>query len=280
MITTQKPYRGMQLNKAHSLARGLVGCWVMNERTGDKVFDLSGNGNHGTNNGADWVADGLDFNGTSDYVDCGNAIGETIESADAFSFIARVKCDNLASDNAVVSRWGTVAAERQFIMWMDTGDGADGWAIATYDGSTYHISGTTVASATQGVYQNVVATFDGSTQKIYVDSIERDSDSGAIQGVSTTNVRIGEEYTGKNFNGIMQYVYIYNRALSAEEVSWLNREPYAMFEQPISPALLYYEVIPSAGFIGKINGISIANIAKVNGVTIENIAKINGIAIS
>ncbi|WP_408954723.1 carbohydrate binding domain-containing protein [Natroniella sp. ANB-PHB2] len=34
---------------------GLVGLWRMNEGAGDKVFDYSGNGNHGEVNGADWV---------------------------------------------------------------------------------------------------------------------------------------------------------------------------------------------------------------------------------
>ena len=55
----QKPYRGIQLNRQHPLARGLVGCWLVNEGTGDKVFDYSGNGNNGilTNmDEADWVS--------------------------------------------------------------------------------------------------------------------------------------------------------------------------------------------------------------------------------
>ena len=43
--------------------------------------------------------------------------------------------------------------------------------------------------------------------------------------------------------------------------------------------MLYYEV-PSAGFIGKINGIPIANIAKIYGMSIANIAKVNGVSIS
>jgi hypothetical protein len=37
-----KPARGEQINKSRLLARGLVGCWMMNEGTGDKVFDLTG----------------------------------------------------------------------------------------------------------------------------------------------------------------------------------------------------------------------------------------------
>ena len=46
-----KPRLGLRLNHNHPLAQGLVGCWVMNEGGGDKVFDLSGNGKAGTFSG-------------------------------------------------------------------------------------------------------------------------------------------------------------------------------------------------------------------------------------
>jgi hypothetical protein len=53
-----KPIRGLQLNKSHPLARGLVGCWLLNEGTGHKVFDLSGNSNTATtlaNSAPPWI---------------------------------------------------------------------------------------------------------------------------------------------------------------------------------------------------------------------------------
>ena len=43
-----KPVLGSQLQLGHPLARGLAGCWLMNEGSGDKVSDLSGNDNTGT----------------------------------------------------------------------------------------------------------------------------------------------------------------------------------------------------------------------------------------
>ena len=44
----QKPPLGVGLDFTHPLAQGLVGCWLFNEGSGDKVNDLSGNGNVGT----------------------------------------------------------------------------------------------------------------------------------------------------------------------------------------------------------------------------------------
>ena len=78
----QKPPLGVQINRAHPLARGLIGCWLFNEGGGDKVYDLSGYCNHGTLNGFAFPATttsgwnpgrdgiGLTFDGTNDYVDC------------------------------------------------------------------------------------------------------------------------------------------------------------------------------------------------------------------
>src|SRR3990167_7263966 len=36
-----KPVVGSQINWGHPLAKGLVGCWLMNERGGRKIIDLS-----------------------------------------------------------------------------------------------------------------------------------------------------------------------------------------------------------------------------------------------
>ena len=62
MIHTLKPPLGVRLNTSHPMANGLVGCWLLNERDGNKVYDLSGNGHHGIfANSPVWIPDGLEF---------------------------------------------------------------------------------------------------------------------------------------------------------------------------------------------------------------------------
>ena len=75
-----KPPVGSQINWGHPLARGLVGCWLLNEGAGRKAYDLSEYRNHGTltsmaipptpNSG--WnpgrTGIGLSFDGVDDYV--------------------------------------------------------------------------------------------------------------------------------------------------------------------------------------------------------------------
>ena len=77
-----KPIRGTLLKKpdnspAGRLAVSTVSLWLMNEGTGDRVFDLSGNRNDGTLvNNASWTkgrfGSAIICDGTSDYIDCGD----------------------------------------------------------------------------------------------------------------------------------------------------------------------------------------------------------------
>jgi len=69
-----KPVRGIRLNKSHPLVRGLVGCWLFNEGSGNIVQDSSGNGNTGSLIAdTHWVpgksGPALDFDGTGDNVE-------------------------------------------------------------------------------------------------------------------------------------------------------------------------------------------------------------------
>ena len=73
-----KPTRGICLNRSHPLSRGLVGLWLFNEGSGNKVFDLSGNGNTGTLQGTtpSWTSgkygSAVLLPGTDEYINCGS----------------------------------------------------------------------------------------------------------------------------------------------------------------------------------------------------------------
>ena len=47
-VSSQKPMLGAQINWVHPLAQGLVSCWLMNEGSGNKIFDYSENDYIGT----------------------------------------------------------------------------------------------------------------------------------------------------------------------------------------------------------------------------------------
>jgi len=80
--------------------------------------------------------------------------------------------------------------------------------------------------------------------RLYVNGVQETGESSSSGNLSFVNdsqpVGIGGTYEAGNYyscwNGKIEYVFVYNRALSAEQVRWLYREPFAMFARPISPA--------------------------------------------
>jgi len=63
---------------------------------------------------------------------------------------------------------------------------------------------------------------------------------GTIGNVTDPVLRIGSApEAGLNYDGLIYYIYCYNRVLSVDEIAWLHREPYAMFEDYINPAVFY-----------------------------------------
>jgi len=81
----------------------------------------------------------------------------------------------------------------------------------------------------------VGVSINNTTFKIYKDgllcSIERSN-----SGYGVIGNKLGYGWGGNYLPGLMNYVYLWNRALSAEEVAYLYAFPYAMFEQPAYPA--------------------------------------------
>lgn len=231
-MTTQKPFRGMQINKAHPLAQGLVGCWVMNEQTGDKIFDLSGNGNLGTNDGADWTTDGLMFvRSNTDKV----TTPLLIDPREQNSVVLKTTWTSLSQDNLHGCR--NVGGDRFYI-------GIDENYTFIGVGDSFHYDSNAVPhDMSVGEPYLVSFVIDGSTARYYVGGVQKDSLSYSASAAITNTFVVGDlgGTLGYPVNAKVEFMYVYDRAISTDEILWLNREPYAMFQQPISPASLYYE---------------------------------------
>jgi len=248
----QKPFRGMQIDKAHPLSRGLVGCWVMNESTGDKLFDLSGNGNHGTNNGADWAPDGLDFVAANDdYISMSDS--STLDITGALTLLLIYKSSVLPGDDAgLISKSSDVqkyfGSTAQKVYEIGILNNIIYFSISS--GTVQcNVNGDCSAWSEDGNTHRIIATWDGTTDangmKIYVDGVLSYQGTSTITSIQTitSEFDIGGYGQTWNHNGNIASAKVYNRALSPSEVAYINREPYAMFQQPISPASLYYEAI-------------------------------------
>jgi len=201
---------------------GLVGSWHFNEGSGTIVADASGNGNDGTmmnmDPATDWV-DGrfgkaLDFDGANDYVVVPNSNSLNI-TGNAVTVAAWIKHSS-AGWHPVCD--GIVQHEGQYALQINNGQPT--FYVNTGSGWVYARWANTLALST---WYYVVGTYDGSGIRIWVNGIERAStnNSGNLSSTSNT-ICLGSSANGTYpFNGIIDEVRIYNRALSSDEISAL-----------------------------------------------------------
>ena len=180
--------------------------------SGTTWTDLSGRGNNGTlTNGPTYSSDNggvLDFDGTNDYASVAQNIIGTGNASHTLEMW--VNFDVLTS-----GRW-----------WLAV--------IGQYTGGSEHWIGSSPTSTQFGVWTgsqvtldllginrwlHIVGTFNGTTLTYYVNNSVGGSTSATFS-FSNSNLNIGLPLSGENyFNGKISNVRMYDRALTASEVS-------------------------------------------------------------
>ncbi len=195
-------------------APGLVAAYAFDEASGTVLHDGSGNGHDGTISGATWTGghDGgaLSFNGSNASVDLGT-LGTFYQSG--FTLEAWVQKAGAKKDVGVLGSWNGSGP----MLWVDHLGGDYQLTLGSNGLSGYLDSGQT---PTAGQWQYLSATYDGSTARFYIDGTQVASRS-VTGSVGSSNVwRIGAygSPAGGFFDGLLDNVRIYNRALSATEV--------------------------------------------------------------
>ncbi|MEE9350349.1 MAG: LamG-like jellyroll fold domain-containing protein [Flavobacteriaceae bacterium] len=198
----------------------LVAFYSFDAISGTTLTDESSNSNNGTIQGATAITgkidNGLDFDGTDDYVDLGNfnVTGSQITIA------SWIKADDFGiSDARIISKATGVQSDDH--TWMlSTID--DGGIKARFRLKTDGVTTTIIASEilNPNVWYHITATYDGSNMRLYINGLEKGnaSKTGAIF-TSSASIRIGDNpVNAKNFDGIIDELKIYNIALSTSEV--------------------------------------------------------------
>ena len=243
-------------------ATGLVAAYAFDESAGTSVTDASGQGNTGTIQGAIRVSgkygSALSFNGTSDLVSIASSTslspttGLTIE---AWVFPTRA------------GGWQTAVLKERpgglVYGFYASDDGArpSGWVRTS--SSDKSAQGT--ASLLLNVWTHIALTYNRSQLLVYVDGAL--VASGSVTGnlaTSTGALRIGgNTIWGEYFQGRIDDVRIYNRALSAAEiVTDLNT--------PVVPSTPDTEA-PSAAVTAPTPGTTVSGTVTVSATATDNI---------
>jgi len=221
------------------MSDGLVAYYDFNiGKGGIDVFDRSGNGNHGTTSNMDdfdWVTSktglgqALDFDGTNDEVriDDPSNLMDPFRAGGTGVFTASmwIKRDTTGNYDELLHKGNTSNAGWLFI--IDQTD-ADQFEMVFLGVQTYTFNKTLTDTSS---WHHVVFTYDLSNNaNLYFDGEFQQTIAGSDANVATQDFSIGTRVGGftRHFDGQLDEVRIYNRALSADEVRRLynHTQPY------------------------------------------------------
>ena len=229
------PKQVADLNVAAMPTSGLVGWWKLDEGTGSTTAaDSSGNANNGTltnmDSATDWVtgrlSDALDFDGVNDYVSIPNN-NASLRFTGNGTISTWVKMDSLSSgyifekqSDAGTNEWGMFLAM--------TADGRPWVAVVHTDGVAHQHSLYSTTAIQTGQWVHIAGVWNSPNLEIYINGVLAD-----IQNIGTGTLRTGTTNPSiigaakdvptimDPFNGQIDDVRLYNRALTSEEIATL-----------------------------------------------------------
>jgi hypothetical protein len=218
----------------NDVTNGLIGRWSFDENvasTSTMTYDMSGNGNNGTLTAGPTrasstckISNCLNFDGTDDYVNVPDSNILDIGTGD-LSITVWIKTSN-PNFRMIVSKGSLCQGDSANCYRLNmNGSGTVGAYIESGDGDTWvgSAGGTKVVS--DNIWHHVAAVFNRTGNMIvYIDGIQDSSVdiSGETASLANgNNLQIGRRVPGTYFEGLMDDVRVYNRALSATEVQQL-----------------------------------------------------------
>jgi len=200
---------------------GLVASWHFDEGLGTAVLDSSGNDNTGTLQGDTHYVDGkygqaLSFDGSGDYVDCGNDVNLDVNEFTIEMWIRSAEdLTSALSDHRVFadkSQGGNVGFRIVYnetgALFIDTDRNEGTGGRASY-----------ACSLDEDVWYHIIGTRNSANELfLYLNGEYKASDTAQMSSSAAKNLWIGNGMTNRYFNGTIDEVRIYNRALSADEI--------------------------------------------------------------
>lgn len=210
-------------NYSYAGAEGLVARWKFDEGSGQVAYDASGNNNHGKIHGAKYVKCGdgyaLQFDGLTDYVDCGNDKSLNVESITIelwikFNSFTGPYDTPISKGNAEGSLSLSKSYDESFKFYFGIGSPHRvGLSLGVPSLDTwYHWVGT--YNAADGVGKAYVNGVIADTQAAAPGPLPPSTNAMEIGRCSVSSPQSGERY----FNGTIDEVVIYNRALTEAEI--------------------------------------------------------------
>ena len=203
-----------------------VGMWLFNEGKGDVAKDSSEGKNDGTLvNSPKWVqgkfGGALQFNGSNNYVDCGDRANLSITKA--ITVQAWVEFGGSPSSAIIISKYGVSGSGLSYMLVINGDGGAPGKA-SFFLSDWRHFS----TQISDSKWHHLAATVSSEAIDLYVDG-KLDSALAGVASISASNstVTIGAPNSnawGSSFNGLIDEVAVFNVALEEGDILTLMKK--------------------------------------------------------
>jgi hypothetical protein len=229
-----KPFRGLQLNKVHPLARGLVGCWLMNEGGGNIIYDFVNRLNitgAGTTGLPTWTAG--NHGAALNYISANSQYHQVNTAPQIagypFSVIAWFNSNDTVNGQSLFwfgngsltnVYWGLLLYTGKVCAnARNTSDRLDTFSSVAYSANTWNMAAGVWLSST--------------SRAAYLNGGNKGTGIGAANFGTCNRTAIGmyrDFSPGFPMSGKIGLAMVWNRALSDAEIRWLYREMFPMFE--------------------------------------------------
>lgn len=165
--------------------------------------------------GALWRPNGRWFDGSDDYIDCGNAVG--LQLLNSFSVLSWIYIDTLTPTDGHLA----IASKRTYHVsgFYIIVEKTSGIVKVFFNFGGGESTLATAEGLDAGVWYLVAVTYDGTTGKIYVNGVEKATGTPTYTADTTRTVKFGRREDGfGDFPGKMGNLFVYNRCLIPLEI--------------------------------------------------------------
>ncbi len=245
MQSKMKPPVGVPIHPSHPLARGLAGCWLLNEGAGSTAHDASGHHHDGVFSGNSAWSRGplgctVEFDGADDWITMGDCLDPGTED---ITLLALVNYTVTQQPNG--NHYGGIAGKgyldgssKGYGLYVDANN-----RIAWQIRSLSSVSGVASNSAlNDGAWHLAIGICDrdsSSGTRLYIDAVPQnatgnptaldgiDIDGAAALAIGSRQADAGTWYW--DFSGRVAMVCVWKRILVEAEIRRLQQNPFEMF---------------------------------------------------
>ena len=200
---------------------GLVGYWTMdaNDINGTTVYDKSGQGNNGTSTASETAVAGklkqaINFNGSTDKIDLGDASDLTGLGSSSFAISAWIKTNVQSTRMQIMSIGSTATNQGEWFFVNTSGQLESDLSDVVGPNSNILVN--------DDKWHHVAVVNNANTFQLYIDGKADGSSSVMNPNITSGNAMIGKSTDGAAndwyFNGDIDELRVYNRALLAGDV--------------------------------------------------------------